>query len=122
MATEKKIAGTCYLKIDGAQVSVNGDVEFPVTLVNREARMGSTGVVGYSETDRVPFLNLTVNLEPTFPIEAVRTNDDMTLTAELANGWVYTLQGAWLEGEINGNASDGTVTLNFSGQKCHLQV
>ena len=45
-----------------------------------------------------------------------------TITAELANGWVYTLNGAWLEGDIAGNASDGTTSLEFHGLSGTLQT
>lgn len=118
----KKIAGTCYIKVDGAQLSVEGSMEFPLTETNREARIGSTGVVGYSEIDRVPFLRCQCTLTQDFPIKSLRDSDDMTVTAEFANGWTYTLQGAWLAGEIDGNASDGNVTLEFNGSKGILET
>ena len=41
----------------------------------------------------------------------------MTITAELANGKVYTLSGAWLEGETSAKGDDGTVDLEFAGLK-----
>lgn len=115
-----KIAGTCYIKVDGAQLSVEGSVEFPMLEVTRETKLGSTGVVGYSETPIAPFLNASVFLTSDFPIEALK-GTDLTITAELANGWVYTLQGAYLVGDVNMNGSDGNVTLNFNGTKGFLQ-
>jgi hypothetical protein len=39
----------------------------------------------------------------------------MTVTAELANGKVYTLTNAYVEGEMTGNGEEGTVEIEFSG-------
>jgi hypothetical protein len=38
-----------------------------------------------------------------------------TVTAELAGGKVYTLTGAYLEGETTTNGEDGETELEFSG-------
>ena len=46
----------------------------------------------------------------------------MTVTVEFGNGWVYTLSGAYLVGEIAMNGSDGNVSLEFNGTKGHLQT
>ncbi len=41
----------------------------------------------------------------------------MTITAELANSQVYVLSSAWLHGEANHNAEEGTVDLEFHGEE-----
>ncbi|HBD6079528.1 TPA: phage tail tube protein, partial [Shigella flexneri] len=45
------------------------------------------------------------------------TSDQMTITAELANGMVYVLSAAWLHGEANHNAEEGTADLEFHGEE-----
>ncbi len=118
----QRIAGVCYIKVDGEQLSIEGGVEIPLGESNRETRMSSTGVAGYSETLVAPFVNCSATLTPDFPVEKLQNGTDMTITAELANGWVYTLQGAFLVGGITMNGTDGNVTLNFNGTKGSLQV
>ncbi len=44
-------------------------------------------------------------------------SDQMTITAELANGMVYVLSAAWLHGEANHNAEEGTADLEFHGEE-----
>ena len=45
----KGIAGTCYLKVDGEQLSVSSNsISIQSAEVKREAVMGSTGLAGYS--------------------------------------------------------------------------
>lgn len=115
MADSKKISGTCYIKVDGEQLAVEGSVEIPLTNVTRETKLGSTGVVGYSESARIPYVKCSAFLTSDFPINSLAKSDSMTVTAELANGWVYTLSQAWLVGEISGSMSDGTTSLEFNG-------
>ena len=83
----------------------------------REAVMSLSGVAGYKETAIKPFVKLSANFTPDFPLDLVRNNTEMTITAELANGKVYTLSGAWLEGETSAKGDDGTVDLEFAGLK-----
>lgn len=113
----QKVAGVCYIKLDGQQLEVSGGVECPLLDVKREAVMGLSGVAGFKETAIKPFLKLSAILTPDFPLDQVRNNTEMTVTGELANGMVYTLSGAWLEGEASAKADDGTVDLEFAGLK-----
>ena len=53
----KAIAGACYIKVDGEQLSVNGSVSCLANTVTREAIMGSTGVAGFSETPVAPTIS-----------------------------------------------------------------
>ena len=111
----QRVAGICYIKIDGEQLEVSGGVECPLLDVKREAVMGLAGVAGYKETAIKHFVKLSAVFTPDFPLDLVRSNTEMTITAELANGKVYTLSGAWLEGESNAKGDDGTVDLEFAG-------
>lgn len=122
MSDSKRFAGTCYIKVDGEQLAVEGSVEIPLTDVIRETKVGSTGVAGYSETKRIPYVKSSAFLTPSFPISKIAKSDNMTITAELANGWVYTLSQAWLVGEISGSMSDGTTSLEFQGIDGFLQA
>lgn len=111
----KKTAGTCFVKLDGQQFEVSGGVECPLSDVTREAVMSLSGVAGYKETALKPYIKLSAVFTPDFPLDLVRSNTEMTITAELANGKVYTLSGAWLEGEAAAKGDDGLVDLEFAG-------
>lgn len=113
----KRVAGICYIKVDGEQLEVGGDVECPLNDVKRETKMSVNGPSGYSETAMRPYIKLKANLVPSFPRDKLRSSTDMTITAELANGMVYTLSSGWLEGETAVKGSEGEVDLEFSGMK-----
>lgn len=112
-----RIAGTCFIKIDSEQLSVTGSVEIPLNLNIKESILDLGGGVDYKETYRAPYVKAAFKVPKNFPLEKLKTRDDMTVTAEMANGQVYVLKNAWLEGEANHNPEDGTADLQFNGQE-----
>lgn len=116
-----KIAGTCYLKIDGQQLSLTGGIEVPMNTVVRDDVIGLTGDVDHKETHRAPYVKGTFKVLKAFPINKLVSSTSMTITAELANGMVYVLSGAWLHGEANHNPEEGTADLEFHGEEGFYQ-
>ncbi|WP_295379549.1 phage tail tube protein [uncultured Pseudacidovorax sp.] len=112
-----RLAGICYIKVDGDQLEVSGGVECPTTSTTKETVSGLSGPAGYKETVRTPYIKLTAIFRDDFPLETLDQNDDMTITAELANGRVYTLSGAYQVGEPAAKGDDGTVEITFEGMR-----
>lgn len=113
----KRVAGICFIKCDGEQLEVKGSVECPLSDLQREPVMGLAGHAGFKETAIAPYVKVSCIFVPEFPVAKLRENTDMTITAELANGKVYTLSGAYLQGEITIKGDEGEVELNFAGKK-----
>ena len=111
----KRVAGVCYIKADGVQLEVKGGVEAPLSLVTRETVMGLNGPAGYKEVAQEPYLKLSAVFTADFPVSTLTQSTGMTVTAEMANGKVFTLVGAYLRGEPAANAEDGSVELEFAG-------
>lgn len=109
----QKIAGTCYVKVDGAQLTLSGGCEAPLMEVMRE-----TVVPGYyKETELKPSLKVTALYTPDFPLKQLVNGTDMTVTCEFSNGKVYVLAGAYLVGEPAAKGDDATLALEFNGIK-----
>lgn len=107
----QKVAGTCYIKVDGAQLVITGGVEAPLSKVKRE-----TIVPGhFKEEDRTPFLKVDAVKTPKFPFEKITSGTNMTVTAEFKDGSSYVLSGAYTVDDVNVTADDGKVSLNFEG-------
>ncbi len=107
----KKVAGTCYVKVDGNQLVLSGAVEAPLNKVTRE-----TIVKGYyKEEDAVPFLKVEALGVKESDFQSIAAGTNMTVTAEFANGSVYTLSGAYIIGEANYSSDEGKVSLEFNG-------
>lgn len=117
----KRVAGICYIKVDGAQLEISGGVEAPITSLKRETVMGINGPAGLKETAMEPFVKVSAILTTDFPRDKLSTTTDMTVTAEFPNGTVYTLSGAFLKGEPAAKAEDGTVELEFGGTRGQWQ-
>jgi hypothetical protein len=111
----KRLAGTCYIKIDGVQIEVAGGLEAPLAKVKKEPVVAAGRVVGYKETVIPPYVKVSAILLPDFPREKLSSGDDMVVTADFANGDVYTLDKAWFGGESAHKAEDGTADLEFGG-------
>lgn len=112
-----RVAGVAYIKADGNQFTVKSGVEAPISQVTREAVMGLAGVGGYKETAQEPYVKFTSVFTADLNIQTITTSTNMTVTVEFANGYVYTLSGAYLRGEPTGNGEEGTLELEFSGLK-----
>ena len=113
----KKIAGTAYVKANGQQIEVKGGAEVPLMDVKRETVMGSGRPAGYKETAIAPYAKLTALNLTAGDFKAITEADDLTITVEFANGRVYTLSDAWVEGEPSYKGEEGETDLEFSGMR-----
>lgn len=57
-----KIAGTCFFKVDGQQLSLTGGIEVPMNTNVRDDVVGMAGDVDYKETWRSPYVKGTVSV------------------------------------------------------------
>lgn len=113
----KRVAGICYVKVDGQQLSISGGLECPIATVKRENVMDVAGPAGLKETAMEPYIKLSAVFTGDFPLTTLQGGTDMTITAEMPNGKVYTLSGAFIKGETAAKADDGTIDLEFGGSK-----
>jgi hypothetical protein len=110
-----RVAGICFVKCDGEQLEIKGKIEAPLIQFAREAVMSLAGQAGYKETAQRQFLKLDAIFTRDFPLNKLAQGTNMTVTAELANGMVYTLTNAHVEGEMTGNGEEGSVDIEFCG-------
>lgn len=116
-----RIAGTTFFKLDGGQLSLTGGITVPVNTKIRDDIIGLDGSNDSKETFRAPFIKGTFKVPQDFPLDKITSSENMTATAELANGWVYVLRECWLHGEADFNAEEGTVDLEFHGKSGFYQ-
>ncbi|WP_323115433.1 phage tail tube protein [Pseudomonas guariconensis] len=109
----QRVAGTCYIKVDGAQLTIIGGLEAPLMNVKRE-----TVTPGfYKEELLAPYLKVTAVHTPDFPLDKLVNGTAMTITGEYNNGKVYVLSDAYLVDEPVSSGDDGTIELQFDGSK-----
>ena len=113
---KNRIAGTCFISVDGVQLELGGKVNVSIDSSEKEGLSGLSGVAGYKEMPRVPFIDLEAFVPKDFPMSKLNSGDDMTITADLANGSSAVLTGAWLAGAIEVDAAEGKTNLKFEGK------
>lgn len=111
----ERLAGVCFCKVDGDMLNLEGSITISPAEATREAIVASTGVIGYRETPRAPTVEVTTYPESKAQIATLMNSTALTVTAELANGLVYTLAEAFVSGEPSFDAEAGTATITFTG-------
>ena len=110
-----RIAGIIFVKADGVQFQITGSVEAPLSPVTRETVMAVGGVAGYKETAQEPYLTIEAAFTPDISINTLVNSTNMTVTAECANGRVYTLTGAYVRAEPKADPIEGKLNIEFAG-------
>ena len=113
---KNRIAGTCFVSVDGVQLELGGKVSVSLDASEKEGLAGLSGVAGFKEVPRVPYIDVEAFVPKDFPMAKLTSGEDMTITADLANGTSGVLTGAWLAGATEVDAAEGKVNLKFEGK------
>lgn len=111
-----RVAGICYIKVDGEQLELKASMEAPLMQVKNETVMASAGVAGRKETPVTPYIKGKFVFTKKFPTQKL-SGDNLTVTAEFANGKVYTLSQGYVVGDVPVNGEEGEVELEFNGKR-----
>ena len=111
----ERIAGTAYLKVDGVKYEVGDSLTVSLATVTREPVTGLSGVAGYKEIPRTPYIEAEIIYVSETDIEEIEGTTKANVQVELANGKVGLLKDAWQAGEIEVNAENGRFTVRFEG-------
>lgn len=109
------IAGVAYVRVDGEQFALRGDLTVSIDAFERTGVAGADRVHGYTEAPRVPFIE--GNFSDLGGLSLKRLHDicNATVTAETLNGKTYLLRNAWSAAARELNAIEGSVTVRFEG-------
>lgn len=114
----KRVAGTCYIKVDGVQLALRGQLTIMPSSITREGIAGLDGVHGFKETPRVPSIEVQVTKTADLKLKAVTGWTGKTVTAECADGTVYALNDAFQSGDLSLDAAEGQTSIKFEGASC----
>lgn len=112
-----RVAGEGYTYVDGVALPLGGKLTVSGWTSEKETKTGLSGVVGYSEKPRAPFIEIEVITDGTLDLQAFQSVRDSTITAELANGQTFIMRNAWCTSPPDMDAADGTATLRFEGKQ-----
>lgn len=118
MTAQNRVAGVCYLKANGKQLTLGGAFTVSPSKVEREGVVGMSGVAGYKETPVIPYIEGEVITTADLDIEELDAFVGGTVTAELANGKNYVLTQAWRAGRSEIDGVEGKLPVRFEGVTC----
>lgn len=107
----QKVAGTCYVKVDGQQMVITGGIEAPLAKFTRETIAPGC----FKEEDLAPFLKVDAVKTAGIDWAKIATATNMTVTCEFRDGSTYVLTGAYVVGDMNVTGDDGKVAIEFNG-------
>lgn len=108
-----RIAGVAYVKVDGAQYALRGNLTVSPSPTERSGIAGQDGVHGYAENPRVPYIEGDFSLMPELSVESVDAIEDATVQAELANGKTYVGRNCWCKSALELNTHEGMMRVRF---------
>ena len=111
------IAGTAYLKADGKQYDLRGNMTVSIGAFERETVTGQDGVHGYTEMPKASFIEADLSDSGGLSLEQIGEIRNATITVELINGKVYALQEAWCMMAPELNTADGSMTVRFEAKR-----
>ncbi len=111
----KAIAGTAYIKVDGQQFDLRGNLKVNISPVEREGKAGLDKVHGFTEKPVVPYIEGDFGDRGDLSITDLQSITDATVTAELVNGKNYLLRNAWVATAIELDGGEGQFTVKFEG-------
>lgn len=109
----QRVGGTSYVKVDGVQMVISGNIEAPLGKFNRETITKGH----YKEEEVVPFLSGEYVIPKGLDTDKITKGTNMTITTEFANGKVYTLSGAYVVGDANVGSDEGKASIRFEGDE-----
>jgi hypothetical protein len=115
MACANKVGGVAFLKVDGFQYLLRGDLTVSIDRYERTGVAGQDSVHGYTENPRVPFISATLTDIGGMSLAQLQNVTCSTVTAELNNGKVYILRDAWTAEARELNTAEGSVEVRFEG-------
>lgn len=110
-----RIAGVCYIKVDGQQYDLRGNLIVSISPTERSGVAGMDGVHGFIETPRVPFIAGNFSDTNELSINDLDAIENATITVELANGKAYILREAWTKSAHEIDGTQGQIAVRFEG-------
>lgn len=118
MANENRFGGITNVYKGGKRIAVADDCTVSPSDTEREGKAGLSGVKGYIEKPRIPFIEIKGFTDSSFRAADVDDVTDETITAELACGRTYILRDAWGTAPVEISAAEGTYTKRYEGLSC----
>src|SRR6516165_9072436 len=111
----QRVAGIVNFAVDGNPMAVRGNCTISPSSVERTMLAGQDGIHGYQELPRVPYIEADISTVPNFDIRVLDNQTDITVVAQLANGWYWQMSDAICKAGLEQNTRDGQARVRWEG-------
>jgi hypothetical protein len=111
------LGGTAYLKVDGKQYDLHGNLTVYIGDSEQESVVGMDGVHGYTEKPTAPFLEGDLSDSAGLSIEELGAIRDASITVELNSGKVFSFQEAWVMKTPELSVADARMSVRFEAKR-----
>lgn len=118
----QRVAGVCFVKVDGAQLAARGSWEWSPFTSKKEGVAGQDQVHGFKEMPTVPYIKGKITDLGGVSVSKFQNFKNSTVTLETASGKVIVLRDAWVKDEIVVNSEDGSYDAHFEGMSINEQT
>ena len=112
-----KIAGTCYIKVNGKSYDLRGSMNISLGEFERQSVVGQDGYHGIIEKPRASFIECDLTDNVAVDIKELDNITGATVTVELINGKTGVLRDATQVKAIELTAEDGKMSVRFEGPR-----
>lgn len=110
-----RVGGKIFVKANGTQYRAKGSWTYNLGKDKREAVVGMDGVHGYKSSPQVAVIEGTITDSSELSLEELLDLEDVTITLELANGKIISLNNAWWAADGNVTTEEGEIEARFEG-------
>lgn len=111
-----QVTGRVFVAVNGKRLRSKEGAKLKFGGVEREAVMGDTGVLGYSEKTSAPEVECTIAHMADTSLKELTDFADGSVQFETDTGKVFQLSGAWCAGGLE--LDKGEVKVKFQGMNC----
>ncbi|KIO49595.1 phage tail tube protein [Nitrosospira sp. NpAV] len=108
-----QVTGRVFVSVNGKRLASKEGAKLGFGGIEREAVLGDSGVLGYSEKTAVPYVECTIAHKGDTSLKELQDTTDASVTFEADTGKVYMLRNAWSAKAIE--LDKGEVALRFEG-------
>lgn len=112
------VGGICYFKVDGMQYELRAEFEIQPNTTENDWMANQDGSQVFTQKAVTPYFQMKISDSSGLSVQALNQIEGATLTAELINGKVYTLQQAAQWGETKLDTTKGEITYKAGGVAC----
>lgn len=122
MARNNTLGGTAYVKVNGRQIALRGNLKLRLDKFVGESRAGMDGVHGFIEKPQAPGFDGEFSATSDITITELRALKDSTWVVEMNSGRSATFIEARTTVAMELDGAEGSFNMSIDAMDCHEEI